>query len=436
MYTLKSVDPKEATYTPYGGAREFMYNHDPECVLHGPAETGKTIAACWKVHIVASKYPKAQIVIARKTQASLYGTVLQTFEKVIDGSPVTAYGGEKPQWYDYPNGSRVWVAGLDKASKVLSSERDMIYVNQAEDLTADDWETLTTRTTGRGSVIPHPQLIGDANPSHAQHPLKLRAESGALTFIQSKHKDNPTLYDPETGEITPQGKRTMSILESLTGVRKDRLLYGKWTSAEGAIYTEYNFSTHLIDDFEPPISGRYFMSIDFGFTNPFTASLWYVDHDGIAYLYKQIYRTKRLVEDHAKDIRAIVGKRRIEAWITDHDAEDRATLERHLGIRTTPAFKSVMPGIEGCKVRLKENRVFFMRGALVEVDRDLKEAKKPTWLIDELPGYRWSDKKQDTPIKEDDHACDDFRYFIAHLDGIGKQRAQINPRATVTNYRR
>ena len=433
-YTLKSVDPSEAQYTAYGGALEFLYNHDPECIIHGPAETGKTLAACWKLHIIASKYDNAQLVIARKTQSSIYGSVLQTWERVIDGSPAAAYGGEKPQWYDYPNGSRVWLAGLDKASKVLSSERDIIYVNQAEELAASDWETLITRATGRGSVIPYPQLIGDANPSHAQHPLKIRSESGSLTFIQSKHIDNPTLYDPETGEITKQGIRTMAILDSLTGVRKDRLRYGLWTSAEGVIYGEYNFETHLIDDFIPDINGRYFLSVDFGFTNPFTASLWFVNNDGVAFLYKQIYHTKRIVEDHAKNIMKMIGPVKIEAIITDHDAEDRATLERYLGARTTAAYKSVTPGIEACKKRLTENRVYFMRGALQEIDRDLVDAKKPTCLIDEMPNYRWSDKKQDTPIKDDDHGCDDFRYFIAHLDDIGRKKTKIQTKASVQNY--
>lgn len=422
-YTLKSVDQSKATYTPYGGALEFMYNHDPECIIHGPAETGKTLAACWKLHIIASKYPKAQLVIARKTQASVYGSVLQTFEKVIEGSPVMAYGGEKPQWYDYPNESRIWVAGLDKASKVLSTERDIIYINQAEELSLQDWETLTTRTTGRGSVIPFPQLFGDANPGDAQHPLKLRAESGKLIFIQSRHIDNPTLFEPNTGKITEQGKRTMAVLDSLTGTRKDRLRDGIWSSTEGAIYNEYNFAVHLIPDFIPPPYGRYFVSIDFGYNNPFTASLWYVNGDGVAFLYKQIYMTKRLVEDHAKGIKKMVGDLKVEAWICDHDAEGRATLEKYLEIKTTTAYKAVMNGIQAVKKRLSQNRVYFMRGALQESDLELVRKKKPTWLGDEISGYRWSDKKKDTPIKENDHACDDARYFIAHLDNI-KQTAK------------
>src|SRR3990167_3787430 len=143
-----------ADYTPYGGCAEFMYSHDREVIAEGPSETGKTLAACWKLHIIACKYPNAQIVIARAIQAELYGTVVQTWQRVIKGAPINVYGGEKPERYFYANGSVVWMAGLDKPGKALSAERDIIYVNQAEQTKVDAWEILTTRTTGRSAVVP------------------------------------------------------------------------------------------------------------------------------------------------------------------------------------------------------------------------------------------------------------------------------------------
>ena len=44
-YTLKSVPADVADFTAYGGALEFLYNHDPEVVIHGPAEcvAGETL---------------------------------------------------------------------------------------------------------------------------------------------------------------------------------------------------------------------------------------------------------------------------------------------------------------------------------------------------------------------------------------------------------
>ena len=119
-------------YVPRGGAMEMLYDHSPELIIEGPAETGKTIACCWKIHTWCMKYPGTNGVMARKQQTDIYGSVLETFKDITEGAPIKHYGGETPSKLIYPNGSVIWIAGLDKSSKVLSSERDFIYVNQAE----------------------------------------------------------------------------------------------------------------------------------------------------------------------------------------------------------------------------------------------------------------------------------------------------------------
>ena len=95
-YILK-CDPAElsAAYRPRGGCEALIYSHDRECILSGPAETGKTLGSSWKVHLICSKYSKAQGAIVRKTYKSVHGSVLQTFDRVIAGCPVERYGGER-----------------------------------------------------------------------------------------------------------------------------------------------------------------------------------------------------------------------------------------------------------------------------------------------------------------------------------------------------
>lgn len=267
-YEIRSAPDAEADYTPYGGVREFMLCKDPEHIVAGSAETGKTLGACWKLHLLALKYPGAQLAVVRKVQADMVGSVLQTWEEqVIAGAPVKVYGGSKPEWYSYPNGSRVFVGGMDKASKVLSSERDAIYVNQCEELSLPEWETLTTRVTGRAGNIPYSFLYGDCNPAHPSHWIKTRAKSatnpsGALTLIESTHRDNPTLYDRETGELTERGKRTMGTLDRLTGSRKMRLRYGLWAQPEGAIYEIFDEERHSCKAFPIPKLWPRFAGID------------------------------------------------------------------------------------------------------------------------------------------------------------------------------
>src|SRR3990172_5185460 len=137
---------------------------DPAIILSGPADTGKTLAALCYLNRMAWKYPGMQGAIIRKVYADLPATALQTFQKkvILPEDGIVPYGGEnRPEKFIYPNGSVIWVGGLDKPGEVLSSERDIIYVNQAEELALQDWETLTTRATTRAGNMPYAQVVGD-----------------------------------------------------------------------------------------------------------------------------------------------------------------------------------------------------------------------------------------------------------------------------------
>jgi PBSX family phage terminase large subunit len=413
----------------YGGAARLLDSTDHQVIIAGPAETGKTLAALVKLHRVCLKYPRTQAAIVRRTYQSMPGSVLQTYGDVIEGSGVMPFGGEKPQWYDYPNRSRVWVGGMDHPDKVLSSERDFIFVNQAEELDVADWETLTTRATGRAGHVPDPQVIGDCNPSTPTHWIR----QTSIPLLESRHEDNPQLFNQETGEITEQGKRSLAILDLLTGPRKARLRYGQWAGAEGMCYEDsWDRARNVIDRFEIPADWRRYLAIDFGFTNPFVCQWWAEDPDGRLYLYREIYRTQRLVEDHARQIKDLSQGERIEAAVCDHDAEGRATFEKYADMPTVGAKKQVLEGIQAVAARLRSNgdkraRLFLLRDSLVEVDAALKENHKPTSTEEEIEGYIWKagakkDEKEE-PVKENDHGCDATRYMVAHLD----LRVPVNP---------
>jgi phage terminase large subunit len=249
----------------YGAARELWKSHGPEVIISGPYETGKTFAAVHKLHTTLAKYPKAQALMARKTYKSVVGSVVQTFEKKVLPYPpgdsrcaITKYGGAKPEWYDYPNGSRLWVGGMDNPDKFLSSEFDLIYVNQAEELTLDDWEKLGGRATGRAGNMPYAMIFGDCNPDIATHWIMNRA---GLQVLHSVHKDNPALFDQETGAMTKQGERSISALKRLTGVRLKRGYQGLWVGSEGMVYEDWSSSIHIIDRFDIPEDWRRYLRV-------------------------------------------------------------------------------------------------------------------------------------------------------------------------------
>jgi PBSX family phage terminase large subunit len=403
----------------YGGAREFACYHGAEALLHGPAETGKTFSALWKLHLCALKYKNASLVILRKTQASIYATVLQTYQRKVltEHSKVTVFGGEKPEWFDYPNGARLWLAGLDKAGKVLSAEHDIVYVNQAEELTLADWETLTTRTTGRAGHMPYSQTIGDCNPAYPSHWMYHR---NSLRVFYSKHEENPSLYDPVTGEITERGKHTMSVLDALTGVRKQRLRYGLAAQAEGAIYDEWDESVHLKYASEVPTSfGRYIAGQDWGYTNAGVLGVWGVDGEGRMYLVKQVYQTGRRIDwwtDLAKGLHERYG---FEVVACDPSEPAYIDAFRIAGLPAIAADNAVLPGINAVKKRLAEKRIIILRDSLDIADESLEDRRLPTSVQDEVPQYVWSDtNRKEIPVKENDHGVDMVRYSAMYLDGI------------------
>lgn len=416
-------------YRPYGGNRELFRCRAPEILLSGPAGTGKSRACLEFINYLNMTYPRARALMLRKTRRSLSESGMVTFErKVLHGAQRVHFHSSKQQ-YQYPNGSILAVGGMDKPSKLMSSEWDIIYFMEAIEAEEDEWESCTVRL--RNGVVPWQIMLGDTNPGPETHWLLDRARRDLLTLFETRHEDNPLLFS-RSGAMTPEGARYLEKLDRLTGVRLARYRYGKWQSAEGAVYEDsWDRARNIIAAFPIPKEWPRYLAIDFGYVHPFVCLWAALDPDGRIYIYRQLYMSKRLVEDHCKDIK------RLSRWgekdgdplpreiITDHDAEDRRTLERHLGLLTMPAHKGVSDGIQALAARFRAQgdgkpRFMIFRESLVETDRDLAEGKQPTCLQDEPESYVWDMrqgmKKGEQPVKENDHGLDAARYLAARFD--------------------
>lgn len=433
----KSDGPVRLIYRPRGAALAAMTDRSEELVLDGPAGTGKTRGLIEKVHLVLLNHPGAKALMARKTLAALKGSALQTYQRLVlhPGDRVSFYGGNavEPPQFRYPNGSRLYMGGMDDPAKVMSSEYDLAYVNEATELAQSEWESLTTRL--RNGAVPYQQMLGDCNPDAPMHWLKRRAESGRLRMLPSRHEDNPLLWDAARGEWTTVGLLYIGKLDALTGVRKERLRFGRWAAAEGLVYDGWDRQRHVVPRFEatednprgdPPRSWPRYLAVDFGYTNPFCCQWWAEDADGRLYRYRELYMTGRLVEDHAETIRA-AGLDGVRAIVCDHDAEDRATLARKLGRPTLAAYKAVAPGIQATAERLRvagdgRPRLVFLADSLVERDPVLADAGLPTCTEDEVEGYVWDVRQGlragDQPVKKADHGMDATRYMVAFVDDL------------------
>ena len=194
--------------------------------------------------------------IVRKTRESLTSTALRTFrEHVIPeqlaSNAVRWYGGstQEPPQYRYHNGSALMVGGMDKAIKIMSSEYDVVYTQEATELSLDDWEKIITRL--RNGVMPYQQLIADCNPDRPDHWLNERSLDGTCLQLPTRHEDNP-VYSDDAGELTDQGRDyIVGKLGKLTGVRRARLLLGQWAAAEGLVYEDWDDNHHFAEKMPP-----------------------------------------------------------------------------------------------------------------------------------------------------------------------------------------
>ena len=229
-----------------------------------------------------------------------------------------------------------------------------------------------------------------------------------------KHKKKNALYLHFTMEdnnsLSEKVKKRYENMYS--GVFYDRFIRGLWVVAEGLVYPRFSKADNVTEDI--PESGTYYISIDYGTLNPFSAGLWCVS-DGKAVRIKEYYHsgrdTKRQLTDeeyHAAlekliqytDSEGILQEYEIDRVVIDPSAASFiACMRRHGKFRVKHAVNTVIDGIRNVTSMLNSQRLF--------IHSSCKDSIKEFGL------YSWDDKAQeDKVIKENDHAMDDIRYFV------------------------
>lgn len=235
-----------------GGNAEAWSCLDREILVEGPRGTGKTRTILELLNAYCHRYPGIRILIAKKYLRSIGGSVSQTYLKQVvqNGEGITPFGGNEfePAAFRYKNGSAIVLGGLDDPEKLKSSEYSIIYVNEATELTEEDWDALKAllRQSKDGKlIISHPRIIGDCNPTDAGHWLNRRCEAGDVTRIKTRLRDNPHYFiDDET--MTEAGEDYINgTLESYKGSRRKRWLDGEWTGVEDACYQMFDPLIHI-----------------------------------------------------------------------------------------------------------------------------------------------------------------------------------------------
>jgi phage terminase large subunit len=105
--------------------------------------------------------------------------------------------------------------------------------------------------------------------------------------------------------------------------------------------------------------------------------------------------------------------------VTDHDAEDRETLEGALGMGTTAADKRVKTGIDTVQETMAAGRIRIMRGCVVERDPRMEDVNAPIGFVEEIVAYVWNmgggRVAKEEPVKVHDDGMDAARYAVMEV---------------------
>lgn len=195
-----------------------------------------------------------------------------------------------------------------------------------------------------------------------------------------------------------------------SGVFYDRYILGLWRLAEGLIYPMFDKSIHVIPYTVPSAgTGTFYLSCDYGTLNPTSIGLWHLSDTGYATRIREYYYDgrkngmPRTDEEHYAALEQLAGELApcIRAVIVDPSAASFIEcIRRHGKFRVWHADNSVLDGIRDTATLLQMERIHICAGC--------KDA------IREFGLYRWDDKEasKDKPLKENDHAMDDMRYFV------------------------
>ena len=229
---------------------------------------------------------------------------------------------------------------------------------------------------------------GSPNHWFYQEWIKKQFEHNVL-YLHFRMEDNPSLT-----------KETLDLYRSTyRGIFYQRYILGEWVVAEGLIY---NFGEDNITD-ETPKGAEYYISVDYGTLNPFSAGLWSVTGAKAVrireYYYDGRKRQRQLTdEEYCEAIETLAEGIFVTKVIVDPSAASFIAALKRKGYRVQQADNSVLDGIR--------RTAGYLKNGNIKIHRSCADA------IQEFGLYRWDEEKtEDTVIKENDHAMDDIRYF-------------------------
>ncbi len=213
-------------------------------------------------------------------------------------------------------------------------------------------------------------------------------------------------------------KEVQLMSESMSQEALESRRYGRFTQNGGLVYPEFS-EENVIEPFDVPPDWQDAISVDPGLNNPLSCHWYAQDGDGNVYVVAEHYEARRDVAYHAEKIKEICRKL---GWKTDRFNRVSVLMDSAANQRTLNGQKSVAElfSEQGICVNTRVDKGMYV--GINRVKAMLKPLSGPPKLyifsscvnmLREIKGYFWGNG--DVPIKRDDHAMDELRYYVSNL---------------------
>ena len=369
------IKPKIQTNIVY----KHLVNSDKKIVVEqGGTRSGKTYNILLFIIFHYCTHNKNKIItICRKTFPSLRATVLRDFLQILNHYQVyrDEYHNKSSSEY-HLFGNLIEFTSLDQSQKIRGRKRDLLFINEGNELYWEDWQQLIFRTQER--------IILDFNPSDEYHWIYDNVITRKdCAFYKTTYLDNPFLEDVIRDEIE-RLKETDDQYWQIYGL-------GERASSINTIF-KYAEVNKIPDDAKLISYG-----MDFGYSNDPTTlvSVFVMEHN--LYIKEHLYRTQMTTQDINIFLRE---QNLLTNPIYADSAEPRLIAElRRMGHNIFPSLKgkdSINAGID------------LLKRYKLHITSDSNNA------IQEFRNYKWKEDKSgrliNIPEDKHNHIIDPCRY--------------------------
>ena len=346
-------------------------------VFQGSSRAGKTYnIILWMVINILNEENKVYSIV-RKTLPALKASVLRDLKDIL--IKLDLYDSNK--WHTVDGyveiGTNVieWFS-LDTEERVRGRKRDVCFVNEATEITYDEYVQLNLRTSER--------MILDFNPSLWQSWLYDLDGQPDTFYTIVTYNDNPFLPQNQVDEIEKLKTR-------------DQNLWRVFGLGEKGIPTRVVFNHQQIYDDLPKSAKLLGYGIDIGFNDPNTLVKVYKDGESI-YCEELLYLRNTTISDLIYKIKDL-GLNLTDDFIVDSAAPQAIAEMSRSGINAKPVKKdTILAGID----QIKRHNLF--------IHKDSHN------LQSELNSYVWKSDKNgnnlDEPEDKNNHIIDAIRYVL------------------------